>query len=270
MTQGPPSHDNPSLAENGRFTAFASDRTGRGNIWLTRPCDGERAHVAASSFVQRFPVSNDSGDKIAFSVYEKDKRVVYVSAPGGAPERLCEGCLRATDWSRDEKTLLVSGGDPYQINVLDIASRRQIPLVKHPDYDVLYGRLSPDNRWVSFTARVQPDRAASSSRLRVGRGRFPRAPGSPLRRQSPMITQSGRPTGRRCILRLQKMDIRACGVSESMRAHADRSAKPSRCSIFTGACFLITGDFRRPPAESPFRWSKTTGNVWMMSRSGAR
>ena len=115
---------------------------------------GKSSIVAASPFVQRYPVSNASGAKIAFSVYEKDKRVVYVSAPGGVPERLCEGCLRATDWSLDEKTLLVYGGDPYQINILDIASRRQTPLVKHPDYNVLYGRLSPDNRWISFTARV--------------------------------------------------------------------------------------------------------------------
>ena len=81
-----------------------------------------------------------------------------MSAPGGAPEKLCEGCLRATDWSRDEKALLVFGGDPYQIDILDIASHRQTPLVKHPDYDVLYGRLSPDNRWISFTARVEPAR----------------------------------------------------------------------------------------------------------------
>jgi hypothetical protein len=49
-------------------------------------------------------------------VYEQDKTVVYVSAPGGAPEKLCEGRLRATDWSREEKTLLMFDGN--QVNVL--------------------------------------------------------------------------------------------------------------------------------------------------------
>ena len=32
-----------------------------------------------------------------------------------------------------------------------------LPLVKHPYYNVLYGRLSPDNHWISFTPRVRPD-----------------------------------------------------------------------------------------------------------------
>jgi len=81
-----------------------------------------------------------------------------MAAPGGTWEKLCEGCLRATDWSRDEKKLLVFGGNPYQIDVLDLASRRQTPLVKHADYNLLYGRFSPDNRWVSFTIRTEPNR----------------------------------------------------------------------------------------------------------------
>ena len=158
ITQGPPWHDNPSLARNGGFIAFASDRSGRGSIWLRELVTVKEQTVAASPFAQRFPVSDASGAKVAFSAYERDKRVVYVSAPGGAPERVCDGCLRATDWSRDEKSLLVFGGNPYQINSLDIASGRQNPLVNHPDHDVLYGRLSPDNRWISFTARVESAR----------------------------------------------------------------------------------------------------------------
>ena len=79
-----------------------------------------------------------------------------MSSPGGAPDRVCDGCIRATDWSLDEKKILVFGGDPYQIKILDIASGAQTPLVNHPKYPLLYGRFSPDNRWISFTARVQP------------------------------------------------------------------------------------------------------------------
>ena len=84
---------------------------------------------------------------------------MYVAAPAPTPEKVCEGCLRPTDWSRDEKTLLMFGGDPYQINVLDLASHQQTPLLKHPTYNLLYGRFSPDNRWVSFTVRIRANRA---------------------------------------------------------------------------------------------------------------
>ena len=71
---------------------------------------GKESIVASSSFVQRYPASNASGARVAFSAFEKDKWMVYLSVPGEAPEKLCEGCLRATDWSRDEKALLVFGG----------------------------------------------------------------------------------------------------------------------------------------------------------------
>ena len=61
-------------------------------------------------------MNNAAGDKIAFSAFEKDGRSVYVSAPGGPPARVCDGCLRATGWSRDDKTILIFAGDPYQID----------------------------------------------------------------------------------------------------------------------------------------------------------
>jgi len=159
ITQGPAWREDASLSNNGRYVAFASDQSGRLNIWLRELATGKELSVASSSFVQRYPESSASGARIAFAMFEKEKRVLYVSAPGGAPEKLCEGCLRATNWSHDEKTLLVFGGNPYQINVLDVASHQQTPLLKHLTYNLLYGRFSPDNRWVSFTARIQPNRA---------------------------------------------------------------------------------------------------------------
>ena len=50
-------------------------------------------------------------------------------------------------------------GNPYQVNAQDLASHQQTPILKHPSYSLLFARFSPDNRWVSFTARIQPNRA---------------------------------------------------------------------------------------------------------------
>src|SRR4029077_5427954 len=60
-------------------------------------------------------------------------------------------------------TVLVFGANPYQINVLDLASHQQPPLLKHPTYTLLYARFSPDNRWVSFTVRTDPNRGQPQS-----------------------------------------------------------------------------------------------------------
>jgi Tol biopolymer transport system component len=155
---GPALRQWPSLSRNGRYLAFASNQSGQTNIWLRDLTTGKESIMAGSPLQQNFPVIDADGSRIAYGVYEKDKRVVYVAAPGGAPDRLCEGCLRATDWSRDEKTLLTFGGNPYQIDLLDLASHRRTLVLKHPSYHLLYGRFSPDNRWAGFTARIEANR----------------------------------------------------------------------------------------------------------------
>jgi Tol biopolymer transport system component len=53
---------------------------------------------------------------------------------------------------------MVFGGNPYHIDVLDLASHRQTPFLIHPSRPLLFGRFSPDNRWVSFTIRDEPNR----------------------------------------------------------------------------------------------------------------
>jgi Tol biopolymer transport system component len=115
--------------------------------------------VAVSSLVERYPVMSPSGRRIAYSVYEADKRAVYLVDSGHSPEKLCEGCTRATDWSRDENALLIFGESPYQVTLLSLASLKQTPVLRHHKYSLLYGRFSPDGRWISFTVRIRPDLA---------------------------------------------------------------------------------------------------------------
>src|SRR5205823_954010 len=135
VTQGPANRRFPSLPANGRSMAFFSDQSGQTNIWSRDLASGNESLVASSSLVQRYPVFSPSGARIAFAVNEKDaKRTVYVATAGAEPEKLCEGCTRATDWSSDEKALLTYGGTPFQVNFLDVATHQQTPLLKHPTY----------------------------------------------------------------------------------------------------------------------------------------
>jgi len=161
ITQGQASRENPSLSADGRYVAFASDQSGHLNIWLRELATGKETQVARSQLVQRYPIINASGSRIAFSEYENGKRFVYVSSPGGAPEMWCEGCVRAQDWSRDGKSLLTYGfeGSLFQLNSLDVVSHQRAVLLTHPNYNLAYGRFCADNRWVTFTARIQPGHA---------------------------------------------------------------------------------------------------------------
>jgi serine/threonine protein kinase/Tol biopolymer transport system component len=159
ITQGPGARGFPSLSNNARVVVYHSNQAGRTNIWRRDLATGDESIVARSSLLQRFPVVSPSGARIAFATNEENgTRTVYVTTAGGEPEKVCEGCTRATDWSADEKTLLVFGGFPYQVNLLDVATRQQTPLLKHPTLPLEYGEFSPDNRWVSFLVGTPPNR----------------------------------------------------------------------------------------------------------------
>jgi eukaryotic-like serine/threonine-protein kinase len=268
MTHGPRSHDNPSLARNGNFVAFASDRSGLGNIWLRVLATGKELSVSPSPFVQRFPVSNPSGAHIAFSVYEKGNRVVYVSAPGGAPEKICDGCLQATDWSRDEKTLLVVGGDPYQINILDIASRRQTPLVTHPDYSVLYGRFSPDNRWVSFTSRVRPDRGRIAVAPVGESGPISESAWLTIAEAEPDDYANWSPDGKTLYFTSGK-DGYSCLWAQRIDVSSRRLVGEAfAVQHFHGRLFFDHGGWSAAGGRIAIPLVEMTGNLWMMSRAG--
>jgi len=156
----PARREYPSLSRDGRYVAFESTQSGPLNIWIRELETGKEAPMTAgSTMVQRFSVISGSGSRVSFSTYEKEKRFVYVSTPGGVPEKVCEGCIRATDWSRDEKAILVFVGNPSQVNFLDVASHQQTVMLKHARYSLVDARFSPDDRWVSFTARFEPNRA---------------------------------------------------------------------------------------------------------------
>jgi eukaryotic-like serine/threonine-protein kinase len=145
----------PFYSQDGRFIAWLSTRSGPGNAWVREIATGREQVVAPSPLVQGYTAISPTGGRIAYVVYEhKDQRALYVSAPGGVPEKLCAGCIRATDWSSSGKSLLIFAGDPYRIDLLDVASHRRTALLKHPLYHLLYGKFSVDNRWISFTARM--------------------------------------------------------------------------------------------------------------------
>ena len=231
---------------------------------------GKESFVAASPFAQNYAVSNAAGTRIAYGVYEKDKRVVYVAAPGGAPEKLCEGCLRATDWSRDEKTLLTFGGNPYQINLLDLASHRQTLLLKHPSYHLLYGRFSPDNHWVSFTARIEPNRGQIVIAPLDGPKPVPESAWVAIADVGIDDSPDWSPDGQTLYFTSPKDGYR-CLWGQRLEAVSQRpSGEAFAVQHLHGRVSLLPRGFSVGGGRIALPLVETTGNIWMMSRSAAR
>jgi len=262
-----------SLAGDGRSLAFASfqpGQSGNQSIWRRDLQTGKETGVARSQFAERYPVSNRSGDQIAYSVYENEKRMVYVSSLGGTPKKICEGCLRATDWSLDEKELIVFGGVPYRINVVDIASGRQNPLIQHSRYPVLYGRLSADNRWISFTARVRPGRGQITVAPTDGPKPAPESAWIAIADAGADDYASWSPDGRTLYF-TSNTDGYSCLWGQRLDAISKRPMGQAFAVLHLhGHLFFGHGGWSAAGGRIAMALSEKTGNIWMMSRSGRR
>ncbi len=258
-----------SLSGDGRYVAFASAQSVPMNVWIRELETGKESPVAASSImVQQFPVISASGNRVSFSTYEKDKRFVYVSTPGGVPEKVCEGCIRATDWSRDEKTLLVFVGSPYQVNVLDVASHEQTAMLKHPRYSPADARFSPDNRWVSFTARIDSNRGWIMIAPVDGRKPVPESAWIKIAEEGAEDRANWSPDGKTLYFTSARDGHRCLwGQRTDARSHQPEGEAFAVEHLHGRASFEVEG-WSAAGGRIAMVLNEGTGSIWMMSRSG--
>ena len=270
FTQGRFMRKDPSLSGDGRYVAFASNQSGQMNIWLRELATGRESQVTSSPLRQRFPVINASGSQIAFSVWENGKRFVSVSAPGGVPEMLCEGCLRAQDWSRDGKSLLAFGGSPFQFFILDLASHRQTTLLRHPKYNLLYGRFSPDYRWVTFTARIQPGHARIMIAPADGPKPIPESAWIQIAEERDEDWANWSPDGNTLYFTSAR-DGHYCLWAQRLDALSHRPVGEAfPVQHFHGRASYQQNGWWAAAGRIAVVLNERTGNIWMMSRSGGR
>ncbi len=275
ITQGPAIRGSASLSNNGRSVAFHSNQSGRTNIWRRDLATGNESIVASSSLLQRFPVMSPSGARIAFAVNEKDdKRTVYVAAAGSEPEKVCEGCVRPTDWSSDEKALVIYGGSPFVVNLVDVASHEQTLLLKHHTYGLLYGHFSPDGRWISFTIRTSPNRGRFAIAPLDGPRPIPESAWITIADVWPEDWANWSPDGRTLYFPSGR-DGHRCLWGQRIDAVSHRPVGEAFAAWhFHGRAFYLqggtSGGWSTAAGRIAIVLREDTGNIWLMSRSGAR
>ncbi len=270
ITSGLAREEYPSISQDGRRVAFISDKPGLRSAWMLDAAGGKQTRVSPSPFAQRFPVLSPSGRRVAFSSFERDKRPVHVVASaGGNLEVLCGDCLRATGWSHDETGILVVDGSPYRISRIDVATRKQTVLIQHATLHALYGRFSPDDRWISFTVRRPNNRSWIAIAPLEGTAR-------PIREEAWIKISEESPEDRahwsadgKTLYFTSRRDGHLCLWGQRIDGITHRPAgEPFAAHHFHERQVLTQLGWWLEGGRVGLTLLEATGNIWMMSRPG--
>jgi Tol biopolymer transport system component len=173
----------PALSPDGRLLAYASDRSGEGNldIWVKQVAGGEPVRLTHHTAADLEPAFSPDGTRIAFRS-ERDGRGIYVvSALGGDERRVAEHGFQP-QWSPDGQWISygvntptsnliyavpANGGTPRQLRP-EMASAR--PPVWSPDGQRILFMGSRDLKdWDWWTAPFEGGQAIRTSTFEVFR-----------------------------------------------------------------------------------------------------
>ena len=259
----------PSLSADGRFVSFSSARSGELNIWVREFATGKERRLAASTEGQRFSYLDATGSRVAYSVFEKSgRRSTYLWTRDEAPQRICVDCLKATGWTPDGKKVAVYGGSPLRIDLVDVETHEQTPLVSHKTYNVVLGRLSPDGRWISFTARVKPNKAMIAVAPLNGIYPIPESAWIKIADEEPEDRAAWSPDGKMLYFTSQR-DGHKCLYAQRIDGISRRPVgEPFAVQHFHGRLSYEDGGWAVANGKIIFGLVDGRENVWMMSRAG--
>jgi WD40-like Beta Propeller Repeat len=142
--------------------------------------------------------------------------------------------------------------------------------VKHSSYNLIYGRYSPDNRWVSFTVRIQSNRGRITVAPLDGPKPVPESAWVPIVDAGADDYASWSPDGNTLYF-TSGMDGYSCLWARRIEAGSRRPVgEPFPVQHFHGRVSFGHGGWEPTSGRIGLALVEVTGNVWMMSRAGGR
>jgi eukaryotic-like serine/threonine-protein kinase len=143
----------PYLSDDGRRLAYVSARSGFPQVWVRDVESGRETAVTSSAADKYAPLLSSDGSLLVYSESQSGRWPIHlVRLENGEDEILGESVVgAAADFTPDGRSLLFHN-IPGRTSVLDLASRRLTVLLEKPGSRLIGLRLSPDDRWVAFSA----------------------------------------------------------------------------------------------------------------------
>lgn len=159
----------PTLSPDGKLVAYASDRSGDGNldIWVQQVAGGEAVRLTRHAADDREPAFSPNGDKIAFRS-EREGGAIYVVPAIGGDERLIARHGRTPRFSPDGQWIAYWVGSAASIDafgpswagqIFVVPSTGATPTQLGPEFlSARYPTWTPDGKHILFVGvRDRPE-----------------------------------------------------------------------------------------------------------------
>jgi Tol biopolymer transport system component len=167
----------PSFLPDGRTMVYLSNRSGSYGLWKKDVVSGKEDLVSTDLPFPQVPIVTRDGAHVVFHSGVRTRIVRLPLAATGVsrstPQPICDGCDGIWDVTSDGRWGVQKEEGDHTILYRDLSTGRTSPFLSAPGEIVGRFRLSPDDRWVTFTHR-----ASGAVRVNVA----PFTPGQPIDR----------------------------------------------------------------------------------------
>jgi Tol biopolymer transport system component len=155
-----------SLSPDGHDLLYATDRNGALQIWMKDLISGKQKVVISGPGNVSWAIFLPSG-RIGFRGGKGFSGYVFDRATGESHELSHAGFLLDTDRKEEFGALRTMAGNLAAVDVVELRTGRNVPLIRTPNWNLYQARFSPDDRWITFLANTSPE----TSRIYVARFR---------------------------------------------------------------------------------------------------
>lgn len=161
----------PSVSARGNKLVYVSDRGGDPDVWLRDLETGADRQLTTTKAHEFRAVISRDGQSVAFG---SGGLAYTMSANGGVPQAIPNfKAVNVAGWSPEGSKLVYYHGTPIRHATVEIATGRRQDLAWHPSLHIHNGRISPDGRWITFTAVGEATRVVYVASLENGGGGQP-------------------------------------------------------------------------------------------------
>ncbi len=165
ITSGAAFHSSISASADSRRLAFLLGRSPRRRVWIRDLATDRQVGVDIDAADKCSAIVSADGSRVAWSVCGPGREAIYTATINSdfsvrLPEKVCEDCGSALDWSRaGDSILFADHSSPVRLGILNLSSR-SLRMLSSPGNNLANAKLSADGAWIALTAAQTRGRRA--------------------------------------------------------------------------------------------------------------